>query len=138
MKDRVSLYPNRYKLTPVSGQADTYDLSRADEPLEAGTPITKNTMLTDNVAFHMGLGADALPTEMWALTNANFKAQRTVFNADGSITETALNGNATRTTVFNDDGSIVETLSVDDKTFTKTTTFGEDESITESISVGGN
>ena len=92
-------------------------------------------MITDNVAFHMGLGADALPTEMWALTNANFKAQRTVFNADGSITETALNGNATRTTVFNDDGSIVETLSVDGKTFTKTTTFPEDGSVEERVDI---
>lgn len=55
MKDRVSLHPNRYKLTPVSGQANTYDLSRADEPLEAGTPITKATMFDDVIADKMGL-----------------------------------------------------------------------------------
>lgn len=55
MKDRVSLYPNRYKLTPVSGQANTYDLSRADEPLEVGTPITKATMFDDEIATVMGL-----------------------------------------------------------------------------------
>lgn len=55
MKDRVSLHPNRYKLTPVNGQADTYDLSRADEPLEAGTPITKATMFDDEIANIMGL-----------------------------------------------------------------------------------
>lgn len=58
MKDRVSLHPNRYKLTPVSGQADTYDLSRADEPLEVGTPITKATMFDDVIADKMGLTPD--------------------------------------------------------------------------------
>ena len=39
--DRVPLYPGRVKLIPVSGQANTYDLVRADEPLVVGTPINK-------------------------------------------------------------------------------------------------
>lgn len=39
--DRVPTYPGRVKLVPVSGQADTYDMVRADEPIEAGTPINK-------------------------------------------------------------------------------------------------
>ena len=39
--DRIPLYPGRVKLIPVSGQANTYDLVRADEPLVAGTPINK-------------------------------------------------------------------------------------------------
>ena len=52
-----------------------------------------------------------------------FIAKNTVFNADGSITETNGKGEAL-TTVFNDDGSITETL-VGAKTITKTTTFNE-------------
>jgi hypothetical protein len=39
--DRVPTYPGRVKLTPVSGQANTYDMVRADEPIEVGTPINK-------------------------------------------------------------------------------------------------
>ena len=39
--DRVPKYPGRVKLIPVSGQANTYDLVRADDPLVAGTPINK-------------------------------------------------------------------------------------------------
>ena len=58
-----------------------------------------------------------------------FQAQSTVFNGDGSITET--NGlGQTKTTVFNDNGSIIETF-VGNKTITKTTTFNGDGSVTE-------
>ena len=39
--DRVPLYPGRVKLTPVSGQANTYDMVRADQPTQEGTPINK-------------------------------------------------------------------------------------------------
>ena len=52
-----------------------------------------------------------------------FENSSTVFNADGSITQTNSAGH-TLTTVFNDDGSITETF-VGDKTITKTTTFNE-------------
>ena len=61
-----------------------------------------------------------------------FVANNTVFNADGSITETNGKGE-TLTTTFNDDGSIVETF-VGEKTITKTTIFNDDGSITEVIS----
>ena len=61
-----------------------------------------------------------------------FIANDTVFNVDGSITETNSNGEVL-TTVFNDDGSITETF-VGEKTITKTTRFNEDGSIAEVIS----
>lgn len=61
-----------------------------------------------------------------------FQAQTTIFNQDGSITQT--NGvNQTLTTIFNNDGSITETF-IGDKTITKTTTFNDDGSISEVIS----
>ena len=50
MKDRIPTYPGRVTLTPVSGQANTYDLVRADEPTEAGTALNKANLLTDAVA----------------------------------------------------------------------------------------
>ena len=45
--DRIPTYPGRVKLIPVAGQANTYDLVRADEPLVAGTPI--NRALFDSI-----------------------------------------------------------------------------------------
>lgn len=39
IKDRVSKYPGRVKLTPVAGQANTYDMVRADQPTEEGTVL---------------------------------------------------------------------------------------------------
>ena len=55
MKDRVPLYPGRVKLTPVSGQANTYDMVRADEPTQEGTPLNKATLLKDATARKYGL-----------------------------------------------------------------------------------
>ena len=62
----------------------------------------------------------------------DFIAKDTVFNADGSITETNSKGE-TLTTTFNSDGSITETFA-GEKTITKTTTFNADNSISEVIS----
>jgi hypothetical protein len=39
--DRVPTYPGRVKMVPVSGQTNTYDMTRADLPVQAGTPINK-------------------------------------------------------------------------------------------------
>ena len=61
-----------------------------------------------------------------------FVAKTTVFNADGSITETNGSGQ-TLTTKFNSDGSITETF-VGQQTLVKTTTFNADGSIKEVIS----
>lgn len=61
-----------------------------------------------------------------------FMAKTTVFNADGSITETGAT-NEKLTTTFNSNGTITEKL-VGSKTITKTTTFNANGSITEVIS----
>lgn len=61
-----------------------------------------------------------------------FVANNTVFNADGSITETNDNGEVL-TTRFNEDGTISETF-VGEKTITKTTIFNVDGSIAEVLS----
>lgn len=50
MQDRVSLYPGRVTLTPVEGQVNTYDLVRADQPTQAGTPLNKAALMTDETA----------------------------------------------------------------------------------------
>ena len=58
MKDRVPLYPGRVTLTPVSGQANTYDMVRADQPTEQGTPLNKENLLSDETAAALGLSGD--------------------------------------------------------------------------------
>lgn len=63
MKDRVPLYPGRVKLTPVSGKENTYDMVRADEPTQEGTPLNKATLLKDATAALLGLESDAVPDD---------------------------------------------------------------------------
>lgn len=41
--NRVPTYPGRVVLTPVAGQANAYDMVRADEPVVEGTPLDKAT-----------------------------------------------------------------------------------------------
>ena len=67
MQDRVSLYPGRVKLTPVAGQANTYDLTRADQPTQEGTPLNKASLLTDGVCEILGLDHNATPNDAFSL-----------------------------------------------------------------------
>lgn len=48
MQDRIPTYPGRVKLTPVTGEENIYDMERADEPTQVGTPLNKATLLTDS------------------------------------------------------------------------------------------
>lgn len=41
--DRVPTYPGRVVLTPVDGQANTFDMVRADDPIIEGTMLNKAT-----------------------------------------------------------------------------------------------
>lgn len=66
VEDRVSTYPGRVKLTPVSGQTNVYDMSRADEPVQEGTPLNKALLdqkaytLTEDVTVYVSKsGSDA-------------------------------------------------------------------------------
>lgn len=67
MQDRVPLYPGRVTLTPVSGQANTYDMARADQPSQEGTPLNKGSLLKDSTAALFGLGTDAVPDDALAI-----------------------------------------------------------------------
>lgn len=58
MKDRTPKYPGRVQLTPVDGTENTFDIVRADEPIEQGTPINKKTLLTDETAYLLELKVD--------------------------------------------------------------------------------
>ncbi len=64
VEDRVSTYPGRVKLTPVSGQTNVYDMVRADEPVQEGTPLNKALLdqkaytLTRDVTVYVSLSGD--------------------------------------------------------------------------------
>ena len=66
MQDRIPLYPGRVKMTPVAGQANTYDMVRADDPTQEGTPLNKATFLKDATAALFGLGTGAVPDDVLA------------------------------------------------------------------------
>ena len=58
MRDRVPTHPGRVRLVPVPGQANLYDLVRADEPITEGTPLCKETLLPDSVCDVLGIDQD--------------------------------------------------------------------------------
>lgn len=79
MKNRVPTYPGRVTMTPVSGAANTYDMVRADVPIDAGTPLNKETLLQDSTAALLGLETDATPDDaLKALINKLTAAQSEV------------------------------------------------------------
>lgn len=75
MQDRVPLYPGRVTLTPVSGQANTYDLTRADQPTQEGTPLNKASLLKDATAALFGKTNAAVPDDILSLLSKSTLAQ---------------------------------------------------------------
>lgn len=71
VKDRIPTYPGRVRMTPVEGQPNTYDMVRADEPIEPGTPINKT--LFENLA---------------SISNVTLFANGWTIGADGRYTQT--------------------------------------------------
>lgn len=65
MRDRVPTYPGRVVLTPVAGQPNTYDMARADQPTQEGTPLNKATFLQDTVASMFSLPSSAVPNDVF-------------------------------------------------------------------------
>lgn len=75
VKDRIPTFAGRVTMTPVAGQENTYDLVRADMPLEEGTPINKALLdqkanrLTEDITVYVsttgsdtdGMGTSASP-----------------------------------------------------------------------------
>ena len=60
MLDRTPLYPGRVTLTPVSGQANTYDMTRADQPTQEGTPLNKANLFSDETAAKYPAGTETV------------------------------------------------------------------------------
>lgn len=109
--DRVPVNPNRYKLTDEGGNVSYVTVERADNATEAGTALNRE-------AFMALQGMEACDT---------------VFNEDGSITETYDTG--ILITTFPESGDVIETFTATEgQRITKTTSFNKDGSISEVIS----
>lgn len=136
MQDRVPLHPGRVKLTPVSGQENTYDMTRADEPTQEGTPLNKSTLLKDTTAALYGLGADAVPDDMFTriakmlggfLVKVNIQIAGVAAGAGISVTGiTGINGEAL---VTDSSGSVTGLL------HSKTATITVDKSTVEEVDI---
>lgn len=60
-------------MTPVAGQTNVYDMVRADQPVEPGTPINKSTLLTDETAYLLELKKEnPTPDDAFAHIAKNF------------------------------------------------------------------
>lgn len=89
MQDRVPTYPGRVKLIPVLGQENTYEMVRADEPTQEGTPLNKANLLQDSVAKMYGLLESAIPNDVFAFLgkyNLHWWRRRRI-NTAGTIGE---------------------------------------------------
>ena len=77
MQDRKPTYPGRVTLTPVYGLANTYDMERADRPLQEGTPLNKASLLKDTTAALFGKTNAAVPDDILSLLSKSMMAQVT-------------------------------------------------------------
>ena len=97
MKDRVPLYPGRVKLTPVAGQANTYDMSRADSPQQEGTPLNKASLLTDATAEAIGLSGDPTVNDALFVLSQTIPTAEVRVYGDTGTTVTITRGGKTLT-----------------------------------------
>lgn len=155
MQDRIATHPNRWILTPVTGETNTYDFTRADEPTQVGTPLNKATFLPDAVASAVetatGVSGITLPGEaLDALATAfsNLGAGTIGHIETGSYTGTGTagsGGTGTATSLtFNykpravfivKSGSVVSTTAGDAFMWFNPSTIGGYGTITNTVSV---
>ena len=106
MQDRVPLYPGRVTLTPVAGQANTYDMARADEPTQEGTPLNKATLLKDATAAKFGKDTGAVPDEVLDVLS------KSVLNDAYKTVDVYAGQNWEKGTAPNASGSVWEAIAV--------------------------
>lgn len=110
MKDRIPLYPGRVKLAAVAGQPGVYDMVRADEATQEGTPLNSATLFSPETAAIYGLtGADATVNKALELIgNGRHKINIRVVTPLGyplpGVSITGLTASDGSTLVTDDDG----------------------------------
>lgn len=106
--DRISENPNTYEIRKSDGSTEIVTITRKDNPIEDGTPINRELLMAMQ----------------------GFIGMTTIFEDDGSITETNSKGEVMKT-IFNSDGSIIERFISNGRTIAKTTYFDKDGTIRE-------
>ena len=94
MQDREPTYPGRVTLTPVYGLANTYDMERADQPTQEGTPLNKANLLKDATAALFGKTNAAVPDDILNLLSKSALAQ-----TKGKYTKTTMGTVAVGSTI---------------------------------------
>ena len=64
MQDRIPRYAGRVILTPVEGQLNPYDLVRADDPTQQGTPLNTSNLLSGQASATILTLAGVEPTNL--------------------------------------------------------------------------
>ena len=75
MKDRIPTYAGRVKMTPVPNSPNTYDMERADEPKQEGTPLNSSTLLGTDILNELSLGQDATPADVFVMINSKLNSK---------------------------------------------------------------
>ena len=96
MKNRVPANPGRVLITPEDGSAAFYaTLTRADNPTEAGDPLSKETLLTDATAALYGLDATAVPDEALAAARSLISTAQSTADSKCKIVSGSYTGTGT-------------------------------------------
>ncbi|MDD4688316.1 MAG: hypothetical protein PHE51_01030 [Eubacteriales bacterium] len=79
MQDRIPQNPGRVLITPENGGAPFYaTITRADNPLEVGTPLNKATLLSDELIegllTSLGITIPSLYLKHLTINKANVKS----------------------------------------------------------------
>ena len=106
MQDRVPLYPGRVTLTPVAGQENTFDMARADQPTQEGTPLNKATLLKDTTAAKFGKDTSAVPDEVLDVLS------KSVLEGTYPVVDVYAGQNWEKGTVPNTSGSVWQHIAV--------------------------
>ena len=106
MQDRVPLYPGRVTLTPVAGQENTFDMARADQPTQEGTPLNKATLLKDATAAKFGKDTSAVPDEVLDVLS------KSVLEGTYPVVDVYAGQNWEKGTVPNVSGSVWQAIAV--------------------------
>lgn len=93
MQDRVSQYPGRIKLVPVSGQENVYDMEWADGATVEGTALNKANFLADATATSLGLTSAATPNDAFGKLQENILDERPEIGEIRATAETSLGSN---------------------------------------------
>lgn len=96
MKNRVPANPGRVLITPEDGSAAFYaTVTRADNPTEAGDPLSKETLLTDATAELYGLDATAVPDEVLAAARSLISTAQSTADSKCKIVPGSYTGTGT-------------------------------------------